>query len=101
MPSMLKLHRVMFSLTLGVAVAGILVQLVAGFSTSHAPMTPDPSKGLVVPVNVHGTIAYISHAHDFWLNRTWPVFIPCFLYAWVSIVYPKWRKWRQAGGTKV
>ena len=98
---MLKLHRVMFSLTLTMTVIGILIQLAAGLALTHAPMIPDPSNGLIVPENNHGTIVYISRARDFWLNRTWPVLIPCFLYAWVSIAYPKWRKWRDAGGTAV
>lgn len=83
------------------AAVSCIVGLGAAFATSHARMTPDPAKGFVVPVNVHGTIGYITHAHALWLDGAWWVFGLCFLYAWPSIAYPQWRKWRDAGGTKV
>jgi hypothetical protein len=96
-----KLHKAIFAIALFGTVTSLSIGLGEVFSASNGPMIADPAKGLVVPFNDHGTTVYISRVQDAWLNGAWWVYFPCFIYAWISIAYPKWRKWRDAGGTKI
>jgi hypothetical protein len=96
-----KIHRVVFvAATIG-AVLSCFIGMGEGFAATHAPMFSDTTKGLVVPINVHGTFVYISRTRALWMDGAWWVFGLCFLYVWPSIAYPKWRRWRDAGGTKI
>lgn len=56
---------------LGALVYWVLATIYLGFAMAHAPLTPDPAHGVVVPFDNHGTVHYFTAAklaERFWIR---------------------------------